>query len=217
MVNYCITHRAKYCRTSNDGKNLPSISTAPTCLAPARNKERVSEPGPAPTSHTSQSNTSETRAILSEIMFQNHIVWYSSIERYISHFPYFTFAFSEDRMIVITLNYKFVGNKISRGLQAGVPYHTGNIEIKNKILAELFLGWKSVDPKDIGDLRHWRKAKRKRICRHYEICYNYKRNRSTAMLNTLIILLKMNTPTSLSRWQFLLTNARTCFCHSLLI
>lgn len=132
MVNYCITHRAKYCRTSNDGKNLPSISTAPTCLAPARNKERVSEPGPAPTSHTSQSNTSETRAILSEIMFQNHIVWYSSMERYISHFPYFTFAFSEDRMIVITLNYKFSLEIKSHGVYKPAC-HTIPVTLRSRI------------------------------------------------------------------------------------
>ena len=46
-------------------------------------------------------------------------------------------------MIVITHNYKFsLEIKSQRGLQAGVSYHTRNIEIENKILAELFLGLK---------------------------------------------------------------------------
>ena len=51
--------------TSNDGRNLLSISTAATCLDPPCNKDLVREPGPAPTSHTWQSKTSATFAILS--------------------------------------------------------------------------------------------------------------------------------------------------------
>lgn len=51
--------------TSRAGINLRSISTAATCLAPARNTERVKDPGPEPTSHTKQSNTSASLAILS--------------------------------------------------------------------------------------------------------------------------------------------------------
>ena len=41
-----------YTCTSNEGINLPSISTAERCLAPACNRDLVSEPGPAPTSQT---------------------------------------------------------------------------------------------------------------------------------------------------------------------
>ena len=63
-----------YTCTSNEGINLPSISTVETCLAPACNRDLVSEPGPAPTSQTWQSNTSATRAILSiskgNVLFQ---------------------------------------------------------------------------------------------------------------------------------------------------
>ena len=51
--------------TSRAGMNLRSISTAATCLAPACNTERVKDPGPEPTSHTKQSNTSASLAILS--------------------------------------------------------------------------------------------------------------------------------------------------------
>lgn len=51
--------------TSKEGRNLLSISTAATCLAPACSKDLVSDPGPAPTSQTWQSNTSATFAILS--------------------------------------------------------------------------------------------------------------------------------------------------------
>ena len=51
--------------TSSAGMNLQSISTAATCLAPARNTERVKDPGPEPTSHTKQSKTSASLAILS--------------------------------------------------------------------------------------------------------------------------------------------------------
>ena len=51
--------------TSKEGRNLLSISTAAICLAPACSKDLVSDPGPAPTSQTWQSNTSATFAILS--------------------------------------------------------------------------------------------------------------------------------------------------------
>ena len=61
----CVVHLVGYVcgvvyavKTSSDGKNRLSFSTATTRLAPLLRMERVRAPGPAPTSHTQQPLTS---------------------------------------------------------------------------------------------------------------------------------------------------------------